>query len=263
MQKKSILGLFYLKDSRNDMLYAERKKESDGMGKNIVQVTGLSKNYKDKKAVDRLSLSIDKGDILGLVGPNGSGKSTTMKMLMMLIRKDEGEIKFYEESEVFMRKVGYASESSPFFMYMSGKDNLKMVANLYENVSDEKIDEVLELVGMSEAADKKVKTYSTGMKQRLGLARALLNDPELLVLDEPTNGLDPYGMKDIYEILEWLAAEKDVAILISSHLLHDIEKICNKIVMIENGKMLFNGDITELENGLEDSYYEMFRKNTV
>ena len=99
------------------------------------------------------------------------------------------------------------------------------------------------------------------MKQRLGLARALLNDPELLVLDEPTNGLDPYGMKDIYELLERLASEKDVAILISSHLLHDIEKICNKVVMIENGKTLFNGAISDLENGLEDSYYEMFRRN--
>lgn len=231
------------------------------MGENIVQITDLSKKYKDKKVVDRLSLSIDKGDILGLVGPNGSGKSTTMKMLMMLIKKDEGEIHFYEEPKVFMKKVGYATESSPFYMYMTGRENLKMVANLYENVSDEKIDEVLNLVDMSEAADKKVKTYSTGMKQRLGLARALLNDPELLVLDEPTNGLDPYGMKDIYELLERLASEKDVAILISSHLLHDIEKICNKVVMIENGKTLFNGAISDLENGLEDSYYEMFRRN--
>ncbi len=231
------------------------------MEKNIVEIKSLSKKYKDKKAVDGLSISIDRGDILGLVGPNGSGKSTTMKMLMMLIKKDEGEIKFYEDPKKFMKKVGYATESSPFYMYMTGRDNLKMVANLYDDISDEKIDEVLDIVGMSDDADKKVKTYSTGMKQRLGLARALLNDPELLVLDEPTNGLDPYGMKDIYEILKKLAEEKDVAILISSHLLHDIEKICNKVVMIENGKTLFSGDINELENGLEDSYYEMFRRS--
>lgn len=232
------------------------------MDNSLVQISGLTKIYRDKRAVDRLSLSIKKGDILGLVGPNGSGKSTTMKMLMMLISKDEGDIHFCEEPKTFMKKIGFASESSPFYMYMTGRENLKMMANLYESISDEKIDELLEYVEMTEAADKKVKTYSTGMKQRLGLARALLNEPELLVLDEPTNGLDPYGMKDVYEILVKLAKEKKVAILISSHLLHDIEKICNKVVMIEQGKTLFNGDISELESGLEESYYEMFQRGT-
>lgn len=232
------------------------------MENNLVQISGLTKIYKGKRAVDRLSLSINKGDILGLVGPNGSGKSTTMKMLMMLIGKDEGDIKFSEEPKTFMKKIGFASESSPFYAYMTGRENLKTMANLYENVTDEKIDELLNYVEMTEAADKKVKTYSTGMKQRLGLARALLNDPELLVLDEPTNGLDPYGMKDVYEILVKLAKEKKVAILISSHLLHDIEKICNKVVMLEKGKTLFNGNISDLEAGLEDSYYEMFQRET-
>lgn len=135
-----------------------------------------------------------------------------------------------------------------------------LIAKLYDDVSAEKVKQIVEFVGLSEHIDKKVKTYSTGMRQRLGLGRALLNNPELLILDEPTNGLDPYGMKDIYEMLEKLAKEDDVAILISSHLLHDIEKICNKVVMINEGKILFSGDISELEEGLEDSYYSMYRR---
>ena len=143
---------------------------------------------------------------------------------------------------------------------MTGRENLKMIADLYSEVSDLKIDMLLEMFGIEKAADRKVKTYSTGMKQRLGLARALLNDPELLILDEPTNGLDPYGMKDVYEILEKLAKERNVAILISSHLLHDIEKICNKVIMIQEGKTLFSGNIDDLKDGLEESYYEMFKR---
>ena len=230
------------------------------MSDRIVEVTGLTKKYNNRKVVDKLSFSIERGDIMGLVGPNGSGKSTTMKMIMMLIKKDEGEIKFHEDQECFLKKIGFASESSSFYTYMTGRENLKMIADLYSEVSDLKIDMLLEMFGIEEAADRKVKTYSTGMKQRLGLARALLNDPELLILDEPTNGLDPYGMKDVYEILEKLAKERNVAILISSHLLHDLEKICNKVIMIQEGKTLFSGNIDDLKDGLEESYYEMFKR---
>ena len=137
---------------------------------------------------------------------------------------------------------------------------MMLIAKLYDDVSEDKVRNIIKFVGLSDHIDKKVKTYSTGMRQRLGLARALLNNPELLILDEPTNGLDPYGMKDIYEILEKLAREDEVAILISSHLLHDIEKICNKVVMINEGKLLFSGDIKDLGEGLEDSYYSMYRR---
>ena len=137
---------------------------------------------------------------------------------------------------------------------------MMLIAKLYDDVSEDKVRDIIKFVGLSDHIDKKVKTYSTGMRQRLGLARALLNNPELLILDEPTNGLDPYGMKDIYEILEKLAREDEVAILISSHLLHDIEKICNKVVMINEGKLLFSGDIKDLGEGLEDSYYSMYRR---
>jgi ABC-2 type transport system ATP-binding protein len=127
-------------------------------------------------------------------------------------------------------------------------------------VPEDKVKTIIDFVGLTDHIHRKVKTYSTGMRQRLALARALLNSPELLILDEPTNGLDPYGMKDIYDILEKLAKEDDVAILISSHLLHDIEKICNKVVMINEGKLLYSGDINDLDEGLEETYYSMYRR---
>lgn len=226
--------------------------------KKILQVSNLTKKYYGKKVVDNLSFDIYEGDIVGLIGPNGSGKSTTMKMIMKLISRDEGDVKMCDEKK-FVEYIGFASESSAFYDYLSGYDNLKLIANLYGGISEEEIQRLIAFVGLKDNIKKKVKTYSTGMKQRLGLARALLNDPKLLILDEPTNGLDPYGMKDIYEILEKLAKERNVAILISSHLLHDIEKICNKAVMINEGKLLFKGNITELKNGLEESYYDYYR----
>ncbi|MBR4357156.1 MAG: ABC transporter ATP-binding protein [Butyrivibrio sp.] len=226
---------------------------------NVLHISGLNKSYNGRKVVDNISLDVDKGDIVGLIGPNGAGKSTTMKMIMKLISKDSGEIELGEGKNI-VEKVGFATESSAFYEYLSGFDNLMLIAKLYDDVSEDKVRDIIKFVGLSDHIDKKVKTYSTGMRQRLGLARALLNNPELLILDEPTNGLDPYGMKDIYEILEKLAREDEVAILISSHLLHDIEKICNKVVMINEGKLLFSGDIKDLGEGLEDSYYSMYRR---
>ena len=226
---------------------------------NVLHISGLNKSYNGRKVVDNISLDVDKGDIVGLIGPNGAGKSTTMKMIMKLISKDSGEIELGEGKNI-VEKVGFATESSAFYEYLSGFDNLMLIAKLYDDVSEDKVRDIIKFVGLSDHIDKKVKTYSTGMRQRLGLARALLNNPELLILDEPTNGLDPYGMKDIYEILEKLAREDEVAILISSHLLHDIEKICNKVVMINEGKLLFSGDIKDLGEGLEDSYYSMYMR---
>ena len=226
---------------------------------NVLHISGLNKSYNGRKVVDNISLDVDKGDIVGLIGPNGAGKSTTMKMIMKLISKDSGEIELGEGKNI-VEKVGFATESSAFYEYLSGFDNLMLIAKLYDDVSEDKVRDIIKFVGLSDHIDKKVKTYSTGMRQRLGLARAPLNNPELLILDEPTNGLDPYGMKDIYEILEKLAREDEVAILISSHLLHDIEKICNKVVMINEGKLLFSGDIKDLGEGLEDSYYSMYRR---
>ena len=229
------------------------------MNNRVLHISGLTKSYGGRKVVDNISIDVDKGDIVGLIGPNGAGKSTTMKMVMNLISRDAGEITL-GDSRDFVEKIGFATESSAFYDYLSGYDNLILIARLYDDVSEEQVRAIIEFVGLTDQIDQKVKTYSTGMRQRLGLARALLNNPELLILDEPTNGLDPYGMKDIYDILEKLAKEEDVAILISSHLLHDIEKICNKVVMINEGKIIYNGGIGELEQGLEETYYSLYRR---
>lgn len=233
--------------------------------KSIIEISDLTKKYSERKVVDNLSLKVFPGDIVGLVGPNGAGKSTTMKIIMKLIKKNSGKIMIHGEEgkdreESFAKKIGFASESPAFYNYLTGYENLCMMANLYPDVKEEKIKSLIKFVGLEESITRKVKTYSTGMKQRLGLARALLNEPELLILDEPTNGLDPYGMKDIYEILEKLAKEQKVAILISSHLLHDIEKICNKVVMINDGKTIFSGKIEELNGSLEENYFSLFRR---
>ena len=229
------------------------------MSDNILHISGLTKSYGGRKVVDNISLDVDKGDIVGLIGPNGAGKSTTMKMVMKLISKDAGEVSL-GDSDDFVEKIGFATESSAFYEYLSGYDNLMLIARLYNDVPEDKVKTIIDFVGLTDHIHRKVKTYSTGMRQRLALARALLNSPELLILDEPTNGLDPYGMKDIYDILEKLAKEDDVAILISSHLLHDIEKICNKVVMINEGKLLYSGDINDLDEGLEETYYSMYRR---
>ena len=229
------------------------------MSDNILHISGLTKSYGGRKVVDNISLDVDKGDIVGLIGPNGAGKSTTMKMVMKLISKDAGEVSL-GDSDDFVEKIGFATESSAFYEYLSGYDNLMLIARLYNDVQEDKVKTIIDFVGLTDHIHRKVKTYSTGMRQRLALARALLNSPELLILDEPTNGLDPYGMKDIYDILEKLAKEDDVAILISSHLLHDIEKICNKVVMINEGKLLYSGDINDLDEGLEETYYSMYRR---
>ena len=229
------------------------------MSETVLHISGLTKSYAGKKVVDNISLDVDKGDIVGLIGPNGAGKSTTMKMVMNLISKDAGEVSL-GDSEDFVEKIGFATESSAFYEYLSGYDNLILIARLYNDVPEDKVKAIIDFVGLTEHINRKVKTYSTGMRQRLALARALLNSPELLILDEPTNGLDPYGMKDIYDILEKLAKDDDVAILISSHLLHDIEKICNKVVMINEGKLLYSGDINDLDEGLEETYYSMYRR---
>lgn len=231
--------------------------------KNIIQISQLTKKYSGKKVLDNLDLQADAGDIVGLVGPNGAGKSTTIKIIMRLIRENSGWVKIQgkenkQNGYEITQKIGFASESPSFYNYLTGYENLKLMANLYPNVSEKKIDEVVDLVDLKAGIYQKVKTYSTGMKQRLGLARALLNEPTLLILDEPTNGLDPRGIKDIYDILKQLSKEKGVAVLISSHQLHDIEKLCNKVVMINQGKTVFSGEIEDLGCSLEERYFSLF-----
>lgn len=220
-------------------------------GNYILEVSKLTKTYGIKKAVSDISFKVEKGDIFGFLGPNGAGKTTTIKMILKLIHANEGNIKIdgYDIKNEFMsaiKSVGAVVETPKFYSYMSGYNNLKLIANLHKDISKNRIDEVLEIVGLTKRAKDKVKTYSLGMKQRLGIARALLNSPKLVILDEPTNGLDPQGIKEIREMISQLALEQDITFFISSHLLHEVEQMCNKVAILKEGEIKAQGSFKEL-----------------
>ncbi len=219
--------------------------------KKIIEISNISKSYSKVCVVDNLSFYAEEGDIVGLIGPNGAGKSTTIKIILKLINKNSGTVTIQNYNidnaqRDAVKSIGFTSESPSFYDYLSGYENLKLIANFYKDITKERINELMNFVGLSDASKNKVRTYSTGMKQRLGLARALLNRPRIVILDEPTNGLDPQGMKDIYNLIKKLAYEEKITFIISSHLLHDVEKVCNKVVIINKGKTIYNGDIKSI-----------------
>ncbi|MEF3305684.1 ABC transporter ATP-binding protein [Paenibacillus sp. GYB003] len=217
----------------------------------LLDVRGLTKTFGSRTVVDRLNLRIEEGDIYGFLGTNGSGKTTTIRMIMGLVHPDAGEVRiggFHLKSQfkAAISLVGAIVENPAFYTYLSAYDNLKLTANLLPGVTRKRIDEVLEIAGLSDRAKEKVGTYSLGMKQRLGIAGALLNRPKLIILDEPTNGLDPQGMKGIRELIAQLAAEQGISFLISSHLLHEVEQICTKAGIIRKGKLIAEGEVRQL-----------------
>ena len=209
-----------------------------------ISAQNLSKRYGRKHAVEDLSFSVNQGEIVGFLGPNGAGKTTTLRMLAGLIRPSGGS------SQILGRKVpgpslldvGTMIEEPSFYKYMTGRDNLRHAAKLHGGVPDKRIDEMLAFVSMDQAAGKRVGAYSQGMRQRLGLARALLWQPKVLLLDEPTNGLDPVGIAEIRENLR-TTARQGVTILISSHILAEIEKLVNRVIAVERGRLLFDGPL--------------------
>jgi len=212
-----------------------------------ISATNLSKRYGRVNAVDNMNFDIQQGEIVGFLGPNGAGKTTTLRMLAGLIRPTSGS------STILGKKVpsdsllgvGTMIEEPSFYKYMTGRDNLRHAAKLHGGVPEHHIDEMLEFVSMDKAAKKRVGAYSQGMRQRLGLARALLWKPKVLLLDEPTNGLDPVGIAEIRENLRTIAKE-GVTILISSHILGELEKFVERIIAVEKGKLLFDGPMQQL-----------------
>lgn len=231
----------------------------------VLTTKNLNKTFEGRKVIDNLSLNIFRGNIYGFLGKNGQGKTTTIRLLTGLVFPDSGEINIcgYNLKTHFRQaisNVGSIVETPSFYSYLSGYDNLKLMANLLPGVTKDRIDEVLSIVGLFERANDKVKSYSLGMRQRLGIANALLNNPKLVILDEPSNGLDPQGMRAVKELVLQLASEKDMTFFISSHLLHDIEQICNRIGIIDNGKLLIEDDMEHLKNvgkSLEEIYFEV------
>ncbi|MTI69716.1 MAG: ABC transporter ATP-binding protein [Firmicutes bacterium] len=223
------------------------------MNSNMIEIKKLNKSFKDKLIIDKLNLEVKKGDIFGFLGPNGSGKTTTIRMLLNLIYPDDGTIKINgynikKDFDKVVDNIGAIVENPKFYPYLSARKNLKLMANLISNLSNDRVNEVLKTVGLYNRADDKVNTYSLGMKQRLGIANALLNKPELVILDEPTNGLDPKGMKEIRDLITRLAKENNITFFISTHLLNEVEQICNRAVIIKNGKVISQGNVKDLIN---------------
>ena len=214
-----------------------------------ISAINLSKRYGRVHAVQNVSFSIKEGEIVGFLGPNGAGKTTTLRMLAGLIRPSGGSSQILGQRVPGknLLQVGTMIEEPSFYKYMTGRDNLRHAAKLHGEVNDRQIDDILAFVSMDKAKHKKVGAYSQGMRQRLGLARALLWNPKVLLLDEPTNGLDPVGIAEIRENLRTIA-QKGVTILISSHILAEIEKLVERILAIENGKLLFDGPMQQLLN---------------
>lgn len=221
------------------------------MPENIIQTDGLTFFYsKGRKALDNVSLNIPKGAIYGFLGPNGAGKSTTMRLLTGILPEQQPSIKLFgkpieEQLPQVFHRIGSLVESPALYLHLSGYNNLRYIAGL-RNIPEEKIHEALELVNLKRDAHRKAKQYSLGMKQRLAIAMALLGEPELLLLDEPVNGLDPNGMRDIRQLLVKLNKEKGITIFVSSHLLAEVERMCTHVGIISHGELRFEGTIAEL-----------------
>ena len=215
-----------------------------------IRIEGLIKKYPDVVAVDGLDLEVRRGECFGLLGPNGAGKTTTIRMLVGLIKPTSGNVTIcgFDQRHQFedaMRCVGCIVENPDLYRFMTGRENLEHFARMLR-VPRNEIERVAELVSLAHRLDQRVGTYSLGMRQRLGIAQALLGDPKLLILDEPANGLDPAGIREIRELLRRLASERQMSIFISSHLLAEIELTCDRVAIIHKGRILREGSVREL-----------------
>lgn len=218
--------------------------------KSILKVEHIKKSHGNKVVLDDISFKVNAGDIMAFIGPNGSGKTTTIKLILGLQKLSEGKITIngYDNQKEFTKaieKVGAIVENPDSYMYLSGYDNLKLIANSYKGITTKEIYRIIKLVKLERSIHEKVSKYSLGMRQRLGIAKALIINPNLLVFDEPTNGLDPEGIKDLKEILLDLS-DDGIAILISSHNLSELESFCNKVCVIDDGKVVESGSIEKI-----------------
>ncbi|OOV29988.1 ABC transporter ATP-binding protein [Flavobacterium sp. LM5] len=210
----------------------------------ILSINNLNKRYGKIQALKNVSFEIKKGNVYGILGPNGSGKSTTLGITLNVVNASSGNYQWFDgttETHEALKKVGAIIERPNFYPYMTAHENLKLVCKI-KNINYSKIEEKLELVGLIERKDSKFSTFSLGMKQRLAIASALLNDPEILILDEPTNGLDPQGIHQIRDIIKKIAA-LGTTILLASHLLDEVEKVCSHVVVLQKGEILYAGPV--------------------
>ena len=228
---------------------------------NILSINNLNKIYnKYVHAVNNVSLEIHKGNVYGILGPNGSGKSTTLGIVLNVVNKTSGEYSWFGgkvETHEALKKVGAIIERPNFYPYMTAKQNLELVCKI-KNINYSKVQEKLTLVGLVERENSKFNTFSLGMKQRLAIASALLNDPEILILDEPTNGLDPQGIHQIRDIIK-LIASQGTTILLASHLLDEVEKVCSHVLVLQKGKILYSGTVDGMTSN--EGYFELESDN--
>lgn len=228
----------------------------------IIEMKNVGKKYRKQEVLKGIDISFEKGEIYGVIGPNGAGKSTIFKIMSGLVKQTEGELIFFQGNQNeknARKKIGFMIENPYLELGMSAYQNMMILSILYD-VSKEKVNELLELVGLGDAGKKKVRHFSLGMKQRLGIAMALLKDPEMIVLDEPMNGLDPKGIVDIRNLLFNLCREKEITVVISSHNLHELEMIADIFYLIHNGRVIdvkTKSEIDKIGNHLEEYYMEM------
>jgi ABC-2 type transport system ATP-binding protein len=213
----------------------------------ILSIEGVSKSYKKIKALKNLTLTIPKGSVFGILGPNGSGKTTMMSIVLDILKADTGSYNWFglPNSHEERKRIGSLLETPNFYHYLSAVDNLKVTQAISGRGNDAAIDEVLEIVKLTERKNSKFSTYSLGMKQRLAIGAALMGNPEVLLLDEPTNGLDPVGIAEIRELIKSLA-QKGITIIIASHLLDEVEKICTHVAILKKGTLLTSGPVDEV-----------------
>ena len=227
----------------------------------ILEIKNLHKSFRNFKAIDGLSLQVHKGEIFGFLGPNGAGKSTTIRIILTLLKADSGKIFLFgselnKHSKHLFSKVGALVEKPDFYLYLSAYKNLEYFSELYgKKYSKIQLLEALDMVGLNGREFDKVKTFSLGMKQRLGLAQALIHDPELIILDEPTNGLDPQGMREVRNLLIDLAENKGKTIFLSSHILKEVESMASSMAIINKGKTLVQGKVNDLLDNAQTRVY--------
>ncbi|MBZ4033276.1 ATP-binding cassette domain-containing protein [Flavobacterium sp. 17A] len=222
----------------------------------ILTIENLNKRYGRIQALKNVSFEIKKGRVYGILGPNGSGKSTTLGIVLNVVNKSSGTYRWFDgkvETHDALKKVGAIIERPNFYPYMTAEQNLKLVCKI-KNINYAKVNEKLELVGLNERKDSKFSTFSLGMKQRLAIASALLNDPEILILDEPTNGLDPQGIHQIRDIIKKIASQ-GTTILLASHLLDEVEKVCSQVIVLRKGEILYSGSVDGMSSN--EGFFEI------
>lgn len=259
-----ILGVS-VKELLNGEKNARKKKKKADNRKVVLETKKLSKKFGDKEILKSIDMTIYEGDIVGLIGPNGAGKSTFIKTVLNLYKETEGEVSICginvdEDFESALSNVGCVIESPDLYPHLSGLKNLKIVALMNNIKDDEYIEKIIKMFKLNTRINDKVKKYSLGMKQRLGIACALIKKPKLLILDEPTNGLDPLGIKELREIIKNISEERNVTVLISSHILSEIENICDRIFIIDNGYIIDEIDVEDMkshEMSLEQEYLKL------